>query len=112
MQLKSTLSKENVIAVRIRDLDDSKLFAEITPPFFKNISLVRFSPSGRYLLLANENSQYFYIYEILPQTNLRFKRCENFCHQERVRLCYSLFRGYTAAFVTDVQFVMSDPAFP
>jgi len=55
-----------VISVRVRDLDDSKLFVEIHPPFFKNISLVRFSPSGRYLLLGNENCQYFYIYEILP----------------------------------------------
>jgi hypothetical protein len=52
---KATINKENVIAVKIRDLETSKLFAEIRPPFFKNISLVRFSPSGRYLLVANEN---------------------------------------------------------
>lgn len=93
-----------MITVRIRDLEDSKLFAEISPPFFKNISLVKFSPSGRYLLLGNENSQYFYVYEVLPQTNLASKKCENLCHQERIRLTYSLFRGYTSAFVTDVQF--------
>jgi hypothetical protein len=52
---KSSLTKENKISVRIRDLEDSKLFAEIVPPFFKNISFVKFSPSGRLLLLANEN---------------------------------------------------------
>ncbi len=85
LQLKPTLSKENVISVRIRDLESSTLFAEIRPPFFKNISLVRFSPSGRYLIIGNENCQYFYIYEILPQTNQRFghtsKSCQaNFCH--------------------------------
>lgn len=53
--MKSIISKENIISVRIRDLENSTLFAEIKPPFFKNISLVRFSPSGRWLLLGNEN---------------------------------------------------------
>ena len=66
LQMKPTLSKENVISVRLRDLENSTLFYEIQPPFFKNISLVRFSPSGRYLVVGNENCQYFYIYEILP----------------------------------------------
>ena len=97
IQLKPTLTKQNVISVRLRDLQSSSLFAEIQPPFFKNISLVRFSPSGRLLLLGNENCQYFYIYEILPQTNQRFSKCCNFCHFERIRLAYSLFRGYTSA---------------
>ncbi len=36
--------------------------------------------------------------------NQRFGKCDSFCHQERIRLTYSLFRGYTSAFVTDVQF--------
>lgn len=98
----ATINKENVISVRIRDMETSKLFAEIYPPFFKNISLVKFSPSGRLLLVANENCQYFYIYEVLPQTNQRFSRCQNFCNSERLRLAYSLFRGYTAALVSDV----------
>ncbi|CDW73531.1 UNKNOWN [Stylonychia lemnae] len=105
LQHKSVINKENIFSVRVRDLQDSTLFFEIQPPFFKNISLVRFSPSGRYLLVGNENSQYFYIYEILPQQNQRFMKCDNLCHYERVRLVYSLFRGYTSAMVTDVQFV-------
>lgn len=91
------------------------MFAEIEPPFFESISFIKFSPSGRLLLIANENSQYFYIYEISPQTGLRvqgqggpnnqsvgFQSPDN---QERVRLQYYLFRGYTTAQVTDVQFV-------
>lgn len=105
---KPTLSKENLVAVRLRDLETSTLFAEIAPPFFKNISLVKFSPSGRYLIIGNENCQYFYIYEILPQSNQRFRTsaCGSIaCNQERVRLTYSLFRGYTSAQVTDIQFV-------
>jgi hypothetical protein len=96
-------------------LESSTLFAEINPPLFKNISLVKFSPSGRYLIIGNENCQYFYIYEILPQTNQRFqglsRTCpSNHCHQERVRLTYSLFRGYTSALVTDIQFVSDSGA--
>jgi len=102
---KSHLKKENVFSVRIRDLNTSALFVELKPPFFKNISLVKFSPSGRYLLVSNENCQYFYIYELLPSTNKRFDRCPNMCLQEKIRLQYSLFRGYTAAVVTDVQFL-------
>jgi len=44
------------MTVRIHDLADDNfdLFAEITPPFLKYISLVKFSPSGRRLLLGNE----------------------------------------------------------
>ena len=40
--------------------------AEITPPFLKHISLVKFSPSGRLLLVGNESGQYFYVYELSP----------------------------------------------
>ena len=113
LQLKTTIGKENVVSVRIRDLETSTLFAEIQAPLFKNVSLVRFSPSGRYILIGNENCQFFYVYEVLPQTNQRFnsasnhkKSCEgNMCHSDRVRLAYSLFRGYSSAVVTDVQFV-------
>jgi hypothetical protein len=79
LQEKAVLAKENVISVRIRDLETSALFAEIVPPFFKNISLLRFSPSGRYLVIGNENCQYFYIYEILPQTNQRFSALAPSC---------------------------------
>jgi len=53
--MKSTIPKENVISIRIRDLETSSLFAEVYAPYFKNVSLVRFSPSGRYLLVGNEN---------------------------------------------------------
>jgi hypothetical protein len=111
--MKNTIAKENVVSIRLRDLETSTLFSEIQAPFFKNVSLVRFSPSGRYLLVGNENCQFFYLYEILPVTNQRFNAasahknsCEtNFCHQDRVRLVYSLFRGYSSAVVTDVQFI-------
>jgi hypothetical protein len=72
LQMKNIIAKENVVSVRIRDLETSTLFAEIQAPYFKNVSLVRFSPSGRYLLMGNESCQFFYIYEILPATNQRF----------------------------------------
>ena len=53
--MKNTIAKENVVSIRLRDLETSALFSEIQAPFFKNVSLVRFSPSGRYLLVGNEN---------------------------------------------------------
>lgn len=88
------------------------LLEKIEPPFFESISFLKFSPSGRLLLVANENSQYFYVYEIMPATGLRvngaggpnnqsmgFQPKER---QESVRLQYYLFRGFTSAMVTDV----------
>ena len=44
---------------------------EITPPYLKHISLIKFSPSGRHLLIGNESGQYFYIYELWPETKRR-----------------------------------------
>ena len=67
----SKLVKENKVSVLIRNIHTHELFAEIEPPFFESISFLKFSPSGRLLLIANENCQYFYIYEILPSTGLR-----------------------------------------
>lgn len=99
----------------MRNIHTHQLFAEIEPPFFESISFVKFSPSGRLLLIANENCQYFYIYEILPSTGLRVQGAggpnnqsigfQPRAKQETVRLQYYLFRGYTSAQVTDVQFV-------
>ena len=40
--------------------------AEISPPYLKSVSLVKFSPSGRLILVGNEAGQYFYVYELLP----------------------------------------------
>ena len=111
----SKLGKENKVSVLIRNIHNHSLFTEIEPPFFESVSFVKFSPSGRYLLIANENCQYFYVYEILPPTSLRVQGSggpNNMSigflprdKQEVVRLQYYLFRGYTSAMVTDVQFV-------
>ena len=65
------LSKKNKLSVVLRNTQDHSLFTTITPPFFESISFLKFSPSGRLLLIANENCQYFYVYEILPSTGLR-----------------------------------------
>lgn len=89
----------------------------IEPPFFESVSFLKFSPSGRLLLIANENCQYFYVYELLPSTGLRVQgtggpnnQSIGFLppdKQELVRLQYYLYRGITSANVTDVQFVSS-----
>ena len=52
---------------------------EISPPFLKHISLVKFSPSGRLILIGNESGQYFYVYELSPQSQQRFSECKGFC---------------------------------
>lgn len=41
--------------VKIRDLKTHSIFAEIKPPFFQSISVLKFSPSGRFILIGNEN---------------------------------------------------------
>ena len=117
-QTKAKVEKENKIKVQIRDLKSHKLLAEIQPPFFESISVLKFSPSGRYLLIGNQDCQCFYIYEIFPASCLRVNGTEGGPNstnmsigiyptscQETVRLQYSLFRGKTIAKVTDVQFV-------
>jgi hypothetical protein len=76
--------------------------------------VIKFSPSGRLLLIGNENGQCFYVYEILPVSGLRTNIAEGlkttnmsvgiypFKKRENVKLQYFLFRGYTDARVTDV----------
>lgn len=99
----------------LRNINTHRLFAIIEPPFFESISFLKFSPSGRLLLVANENCQYFYVYEILPATSLRVQGAGGPNNQsigflptekqELVRLQYYLYRGITSAIVTDVEFV-------
>ena len=52
----STISIKNKLTVRIHDLSrpEFELLAEISPPFFTYITLVKLSPSGRLLLIGNE----------------------------------------------------------
>jgi hypothetical protein len=55
---KATKQIDNQMTVRMHDISsdgDFNLFAEISPPNIKHISLVRFSPSGRLLLVGNES---------------------------------------------------------
>ena len=71
-QIKSTISTENLMQVRVHRLDLDGVFEQvctISPPFLKHISLLRFSPSGRFLLIGNESGQYFYVYELWPATS-------------------------------------------
>jgi len=74
--------------------------AQVFPPHFQHISTIRFSPSGRQLVVGNESCQYFYIYEFYAQTNQRF-----YSPQQQLKLSYTLFRGYTSAVVTDIAFI-------
>jgi len=54
----STISNKNRLTVRVHDIGkpDFEQIAEISPPFFSYITLVKLSPSGRLLLVGNEYS--------------------------------------------------------
>jgi hypothetical protein len=60
----SVISSKNRLTVRIHDITSPnfELIAEICPPFFNFITLVKLSPSGRLLIVGNEYSQFFHVY--------------------------------------------------
>lgn len=107
-KVKATIATENVMQVRIHRLDlegEFEQVCQISPPFLKHISLVRFSPSGRHLLIGNESGQYFYIYELWPSTEQRFNQSRGFCAQPSATLRFTLFRGFRPALISDCQFL-------
>ena len=94
--------------VRIHRLDleaDFEQVCSIEPPFLKHISLLRFSPSGRYILIGNESGQYFYVYELWPETANRFNSCSGCCTKLGATLRFTLFRGFRPALISDCQFL-------
>lgn len=73
--------------------------SKIQIPFFEEgVGLVKFFNKGKYFIVGNKNSQMFYIYEMYPQTNLKFPH-EN----SNYRILYSLYRGVTSAFINTVE---------
>jgi len=111
--------KENKVQIIIRNSGTHQILAVIEPPseIFKSISLIQFSPSGKFLVVGNENNQCFYVYELFPSSGIRTNgpsgpNSTNLSlglyprnKRESVRLQYYLFRGYTMARVTDISFV-------
>ena len=93
----------NKTLIVIRNLSDNKFIGAVSPPYFENISIIKFSPSGTLLLVGNENGQYFYVYKIFPETNYRHVN-KSLNSQRRIQLFYSLFRGYTSATIGNVNF--------
>ncbi len=97
----------NKITVVIQRLADSAVLASIVPPYFHNVTLVKFSPSGALLLVANENAQQFYIYKLFPETNFRHVNSKA-SGGRTAMLLYSIFRGYTSATVSSVAFSLCE----
>jgi len=100
----STISNKNKLTVRVHDIGkpDFELIAEISPPFFSYITLVKLSPSGRLLLVGNEYSQFFHVYQLFPQTGRRFNEKSCFCKHLQARLRFILMRGkFSSAKITD-----------
>eukprot|EP01022_Parablepharisma_sp_SALTPOND_P008051 TRINITY_DN135118_c4_g1_i1.p1 TRINITY_DN135118_c4_g1~~TRINITY_DN135118_c4_g1_i1.p1 ORF type:complete len:1167 (+),score=56.64 TRINITY_DN135118_c4_g1_i1:1525-5025(+) len=95
----------NKVTVVIQRIVDSAVLCRISPPYFKGVSLVKFSPSGTLLLVANENGQQFYIYKLFPETNLRHLSSGS---AKVANLVYSIFRGYTSATVSSVAFSLCE----
>jgi hypothetical protein len=89
------------MCVYVRWLKDQSYFCKIEPPYFKNVALVKFSPTGNLLLIGNENCQHCYIYRMFKAPNSKYPHCA--CKLD-VKLIFSLFRGYTEAVVVDCSF--------
>ena len=66
--------KNRALAV-IRDLSGA-LIEEISPPYLQQIQFVKFSRSGKFVVLASESGQYFYVYKLFPATSFRHNRAE------------------------------------
>lgn len=96
--------KKNQMCICIRWIKDNDFFAEIEPPFFNNVGLVRFSPTGKLLLVGNENCQHFYIYKLFKKPGSKYPHCD--CKLD-TKLMFSLFRGYTPAVVIDASFALN-----
>ena len=104
------------VRIHRQDLDgEFDQVCSIEPPFLKHISLLRFSPSGRFILIGNESGQYFYVYELWPETGNRFDGPNSGPGTElSAKLRFTLFRGFRPALISDCQFLAhgnSEPSF-
>ncbi len=100
--------EHNRVSIIVKRMADNATLATITPPYFNGISLLKFSPSGSLLLVANESGQYFYLYKLFPETNWRHLSAQAAAQQKAAMLVYSIFRGYTSAKVSDVSFSLCE----
>jgi len=103
-----SMENENKLTVIIQRIVDNSIICKISPPYFKNVSLLKFSPSGMLLLLANENGQQFYIYKIYPDFNYRHLSENSVNYAKSASLLYTIFRGYTYATVSSVSFSLCE----
>lgn len=82
----------------------------ITVPFFDDgVSLIKFFHDGRYFITGNKNSQMFYVYEIFPQSNLKFTNNVDSNNTSlskysiySSKIVYSFYRGVTSAVINSV----------
>jgi len=104
-----TLSQEsdNKITVIIRNIKDDTIICKFSPRYFNGITVIKFSSSGTLLLLGNENAQQFYIYKLFPETHCRHLS-PSLSSGKAAVLLYTIFRGYTSAKVSSVQFSLNE----
>ena len=79
---------------------------KINIPFFEDgISTLKFQNYNRYIIVGNKNSQMFFIYELYPQTNLKFSSDVDSQHVSQIvansifsiKIINSIYRGITSA---------------
>ncbi len=93
----------NTVTIVVQRLEDSSPVATMVPPYFRDVSLLRFSPSATLLLAANEGGQQFYVYRLFPEAGTRHMRS---CRS--ATLLYSIFRGYTSAVICSAEFSLCE----
>ena len=66
---------------------------KITVPFFNEvISYIKIIKNGKYIIIGNKNNHLFFIYELFPQTNYKYK----INNPLKYKIIYSLFRGISS----------------
>lgn len=71
---------------------------KIIVPFFKDgLSTISTIKNGKYIIIGNKNSQLFFVYELYPQTNLKYSN-----EGQSYKIIYSLFRGNRSTHINSI----------
>ena len=100
LAIKNLNKSDKVSYLNLMRVDDPKESENknIIIPYFKDrISYIKFFHGSNYFIVGNSDSQIFYIYEIYPQTNLKYESKPLDC-----KIIYSLYRGVTSAMINSI----------
>ena len=95
-------SKTSTLNVSLFDISKAKekqiqnFHCEKLPiPFFrKKISFIKQIKNGKFIIIGNKHSQFFYIFEFYSQTNSKYNSDSLIDKNIKYKLIYSVFRGF------------------